>query len=137
MARIIGLGGVFYKATDPEARAEWYEKHLGLHQGDGYNGVEMRFRRPDTPEHQDMSLVAFFDTETEYLGKAGLPFMLNFVVEDIEGMVEKLRADGCDVDDKMQKESYGTFAWLTDPEGVRIELWEPAGPALDLPRKGG
>ncbi|MEE4211126.1 MAG: VOC family protein [Parvularcula sp.] len=133
MPRVIGLGGVFYKTTDPGARAKWYQKHLGLHLGDGFSGVEMRFRRPNEPERQDMSLVAFFEEDTGYLGDAGHPFMLNFVVEDLEGMVEKLKSEGCDVDPNIQRESYGTFAWVTDPDGVRIELWEPTSPAPDLP----
>lgn len=132
MARIVGLGGVFYKASDPKARTEWYEKHLGLRPGDGYNGVEMRWRRPDKPDHQEMSLISFFDPDTTYLGEAGQPFMVNFVVEDIEGMVEKLRGEGLEVEDIVD-EGYGKFTWVTDPDGVKIEMWEPAGPMPDLP----
>lgn len=132
MARIVGLGGVFYKATDPKARKDWYIKHLGLHPGDGYDGVEMRWRRPEDPEHQEMSLVSFFDPETKYLGQGGQSFMLNFVVDDIEGMVTKLRGDGLEVEDIVD-EGYGKFAWFTDPDGVRIEIWQPAGSVPDLP----
>ena len=132
MARIVGLGGVFYKTSDPAKRKEWYTKHLGLSPGQGFDGVEMRWRRPEDPNRQDMSLVSFFDADTDYLGPAGQPFMINFVVEDIEGMVEKLKSEGCNVDEKIVKESYGTFAWVTDPDGVKIEMWEPAGPMPDL-----
>ena len=133
MGRIIGLGGVFYKASDPAARKEWYRKHLGLSPGAGYDGVELRWRRADDPGHQEMALVSFFDRDTQYLGSAGQPFMLNFVVEDLEGFVTRLRDEGCDVDEEIVDESYGKFAWVTDPDGVRIELWEPAGPVPDLP----
>lgn len=133
MARIVGLGGVFYKASDPKARKDWYEKHLGLAPGEGYDGVEMRWRRADKPDHQEMSLVSFFDQDSTYLGDGGQPFMLNFVVEDIDGMVEKLRSEGCQVADKIVEESYGKFAWVTDPDGVKIELWEPAQAMPDLP----
>ena len=132
MAKIVGLGGVFFKSTDPKDRKEWYAKHLGLHRGEGYEGVEMRWRRADD-NRQNMSHVSFFDPETNYLGKDGQPFMLNFIVDDLEGMLTKLRAEGCDVDDEVVSESYGKFGWLTDPDGVRIELWEPAGEAPDLP----
>ncbi|MEM7739299.1 MAG: VOC family protein [Pseudomonadota bacterium] len=131
MAKIVGLGGVFFKSADPKDRKEWYAKHLGLHPGDGFDGVEMRWRRPDE-DRQDMSLVSFFDRDTNYLGQGGQPFMLNFVVDDLDGMLTKLRADGCNVDDEVVSESYGKFGWLTDPDGVRIELWEPAGEAPDL-----
>jgi len=131
MARIVGLGGVFYKASDPRARKEWYTKHLGISPGQGYDGVEMRWRRPDNTDHQEMSLVSFFDTDTKYLGEAGQPFMVNFVVEDIEGMVEKLRSEGLEVDDIVD-EGYGKFCWTTDPDGVRIEMWEPAGSVPDI-----
>lgn len=137
MARVIGLGGVFYKTTDPKGRKEWYQRHLGLSPGKGYDGVEMRWRRPDNPDHQEMALVSFFDRDTDYLGKAGQPFMLNFVVEDIEGLVAQLKADGCDVDEKIVEESYGKFAWVTDPDGVRIEIWEPAAPMPDIPEGDG
>ncbi|MEO1041204.1 MAG: VOC family protein [Pseudomonadota bacterium] len=132
MAKIVGLGGVFFKSADPKDRKEWYAKHLGLHPGDGYEGVEMRWRRPDN-NRQNMSLVSFFDPDTNYFGQGGQPFMLNFVVDDLDGMLTKLRADGCKVDDQVVSESYGKFGWLTDPDGVRIELWEPAGEAPDLP----
>ncbi|NNU15653.1 VOC family protein [Parvularcula sp. ZS-1/3] len=135
MARIVGLGGVFYKADDPQGRKAWYEKHLGLHPGDGYAGVEMRWRRPDDPDHQEMSLVSFFDQDTTYLGDAGHPFMLNFVCEGIEGYREKLIADGIEVSDIVD-EGYGKFAWFTDPGGVKIEIWEPAQAMPDLPAKG-
>ncbi|MCQ8183903.1 VOC family protein [Parvularcula maris] len=132
MARIVGLGGVFYKAKDPEARKAWYRKHLGLHGGDGYPGVEMRWRRPDAPDHQEMSLVSFFPTDTDYLGDKGHPFMLNFVVEDIEGFASKLKAEGVEVSDIVD-EGYGKFAWFSDPDGIKIEIWEPAQPMPDLP----
>lgn len=135
MPRIVGLGGVFYRTSDPKARKEWYRKHLGLHPGDGYDGVEMRWRRPDAPHRQEMALVSFFDRDTTYLGEAGQPFMLNFVVEDIEGMISKLKDEGCDTDGRVVDEGYGKFAWITDPDGVKIELWEPAGPVPDLPKR--
>lgn len=133
MARIVGLGGVFYKASDPKARKEWYAKHLGIRPGDGYEGVEMRWRRPDDPDHQEMSLISFFDQDTEYLGKAGHGFMINFVVDDIEGMIKKLQDEGCDTDGKIVDEGYGKFAWVTDPDGVRIEMWQPAMAVPDFP----
>jgi predicted enzyme related to lactoylglutathione lyase len=132
MARVVGLGGVFYKAKDPEAQTAWYRDKLGLKPGDGYQGVEMRWRRPEEPDRQDMSLVAFFEQDSDYVGKGGHAFMLNFVVQDIEGLVDKLRADGCEVSEKIIHESYGKFAWVTDPEGVRVEIWEPTGPVPDL-----
>lgn len=132
MAKIVGLGGVFYKTSDPKARKDWYVKHLGIHPGDGYDGVEMRWRRPDKPDHQVMSLVSFFDPDTKYMGESGQPFMVNFVVEDIEGMAEKLRADGLEVEGIVD-EGYGKFMWVIDPDGVKIEMWEPAGPMPDLP----
>lgn len=133
MAKIVGLGGVFYKATDPKARKAWYQKHLGLHPGDGYEGVEMRFRRADDPDHQDMALVSFFDQDTKYLGPAGQPFMVNFVVDDADGMAKKLAADGLEVEGPVD-EGYGKFLWVTDPDGVKIEMWQPAGPMPDLPK---
>ena len=132
MARVVGLGGVFFKADDPQGLKDWYARHLGLTPGQGFDGVEMRWRRPDAPDHQEMSLVSFFGHGTVYLGPDGQPFMLNFVVDDLRGMVAKLKAEGCDVDEKVAEEPYGKFAWVTDPAGVRIELWEPSGPIPDL-----
>jgi catechol 2,3-dioxygenase-like lactoylglutathione lyase family enzyme len=92
----------------------------------------MRWRRPDAPNHQEMSLVSFFGQDTDYLGKAGNPFMLNFVVEDIEGFARKLKGEGVEVSEIVD-EGYGKFAWFSDPDGVKIEIWEPAQAMPDLP----
>ena len=117
MAKITGLGGVFYVVKDPEATRAWYRETLGI---DGDYGPQLNWSE-ETGE-KPYSLISHFKDD-EYLkpGKGG--FMINLRVDDLDGMVAQLRAKGVDVLDSVD-EGYGKFAWLLDPDGVKIELWE-------------
>lgn len=115
--RVTGLGGVFYVASDPEAARAWYREKLGV---DGEYGPQ--FAWSDEPKTNPYSLISHFKDDA-YIqpGKGG--FMINLRVADLDGFVEILKSRGVDVLDTAD-EGYGKFAWILDPNGVKIELWE-------------
>ncbi|MXO49984.1 VOC family protein [Erythrobacter gaetbuli] len=117
MAKITGLGGVFYVVDDPEATRAWYRDTLGI---DGDYGPMLRWSE-ETCE-QPYSLISHFKDDS-YLKPGSASFMINLRVDDLDGFVAQLRAKGVDVLDEVD-EGYGKFAWLLDPNGVKIELWQ-------------
>ena len=121
MAKVTGLGGVFYVVKDPEATRAWYRETLGI---DGEYGPQMLWS--DETGDQPYSLISHFK-DAEYLKPGSPHFMINLRVDDLDGMVAQLKAKGVDVLDSVD-EGYGKFAWLLDPDGVKIELWEQCAP---------
>jgi predicted enzyme related to lactoylglutathione lyase len=127
MKRVIGIGGVFFKAKDPKALSAWYDEHLGVPKaGEGY--FLFHWRRDDDPERQEMTAWSTFANDTTYFEPSKASFMINYIVDDLDAVLAALRAEGVTVDDKVQDEGYGRFGWAMDPEGNRIELWEPKKP---------
>jgi catechol 2,3-dioxygenase-like lactoylglutathione lyase family enzyme len=94
-AQLVGIGGIFFKARDPARLGAWYREHLGL------------------------------DEDTRYFDPSPAGFMINYRVEDLDGLLAAMRAAGCEVDDRIEESKYGRFGWVLDPEGNRLELWEP------------
>jgi predicted enzyme related to lactoylglutathione lyase len=119
MARVTGVGGVFLKSSDPEALAAWYATHLGI---PAQEGGSLAF---DGPASAGMTVFAPFPQETQYFGDGPQTFMLNFRVDDLGQLLDQLAAAGVRIDPKQETYSYGHFAWIWDPEGNRIELWQP------------
>lgn len=117
MAKVTGLGGVFYVVKDPEATRRWYREVLGL---DGEYGPQLLWS--EETKEQPYSLVSHFKDD-DYIKPGVGGFMINLRVDDCDAMVEQLKAKGVDVLDSAD-EGYGKFAWLLDPDGVKIELWE-------------
>ena len=125
MNRVTGLGGVFLKANDPKAQYEWYEKHLGIKAKAEEGGAMFHWRYADDPEKTGMTVWSMFPQNTKYFGTGSQTQMLNYIVDDLDSLLEALKAEGVAIDPKGEQEEYGKFAWITDPEGNRIELWEP------------
>lgn len=123
MKRVTGLGGLFFKAKDPTAMYEWYRKHLGIESGPDGSGA--MWRDADHPEIPGFNVWAIFPQDTKYFNPSTAPFMMNFRVENLAELLEALREEGVAIDPKVDESEYGKFAWITDPEGNRIELWEP------------
>ena len=123
MGRVTGLGGVFFKSADPERLYAWYENHLGLKRGE--NGVAMFRWRDEAGENPGTTIWSLFKKDTKYFAPSAAPFMLNYRVDDLDVLLEQLRAEGVWVDEKREDGEYGRFAWVMDPEGNRIELWQP------------
>jgi predicted enzyme related to lactoylglutathione lyase len=123
MKRVTGIGGVFFKAKDPEKLKAWYREHLGI-ESESWGAV---FHWRDDPRSADASTAwSVFTEETKYFAPSTQPFMINYRVADLGALLEQLRAEGVEVDPKSGEDSdFGKFGWVMDPEGNRIELWEP------------
>ena len=126
MKYVVGIGGIFFKANDPEKLAAWYKEHLGLEVED-YGGVTFREPPKDdtTPQRQAYAIWSPFAADTDYFAPSSKPFMINFRVTNLDELLANLRAKGVTVDEKTDKSDFGYFGWAMDPEGNRIELWEP------------
>ena len=120
MAKVIGFGGIFFKAIDPKGLGAWYERHLGL-KLEEFNGT-MFFDDASLPGHIVWSP---FDEKTQYFAPSTKPFMVNFRVDDLHALLAQLRGAGVQVDARVDESEYGRFGWIMDPEGNRVELWEP------------
>jgi predicted enzyme related to lactoylglutathione lyase len=119
MARAIGVGGVFLRAADPDKLYAWYEEHLGIKRTE--DGAFAFFSEGP----REMAVFAFFPRDTSYFGPTQQQAMLNLRVDDLDALLEKLKAAGVDVDPKREDYDYGRFAWFNDLEGNRVELWQP------------
>ena len=120
MARVTGIGGVFFRARDPERLRAWYAEHLGVELED-FGGVVFRAQEGDeTVWHAS-------DFPADYYGAGELGLMVNYRVDDLDGLLAGLRAAGVEVLDRVSDEENGRFGWAVDPEGNRFELWEPRG----------
>jgi predicted enzyme related to lactoylglutathione lyase len=126
MQRVIGVGGIFFKANDPEKLAAWYKKHLGLNVEE-WGGVTFQEGAGADLQPKRQGYIAWspFEADTVYFEPSTKPYMLNFRVHDLHALLEELRREGVDVDEKTEESDFGKFGWLMDPEGTRIELWEP------------
>lgn len=120
MAKVIGLGGIFFKSRDPAALAAWYARHLGL-ELEAWGGV----RFSEDGSRPGYTTWAPFPADTSYFGSTDRSYMINFRVDDLAGLLERLRSEGVDVDEHTEQSEYGAFGWITDPDGTRIELWQP------------
>jgi predicted enzyme related to lactoylglutathione lyase len=133
-ARVTGVGGFFFKAQSPGKLADWYRAHLGIAldpAGQGEHAMQyypFHWREKDHPETIGATVFSIFPASTKYFGPSSSSFMMNFRVANLERLLAQLKQEGVKVDDKTQEdESNGRFAWVMDPEGNRIELWEPKG----------
>ena len=113
------LGGIFFKAKDPKGLAEWYRDNLGIPIEAGQTYASFKSEASD-----EMTVWSAFPADTKYFGTS-LPFMVNYRVKNLDAMLAQLRTAGVKVDDKVEDYDYGRFAWATDPEGNRFELWQP------------
>jgi len=122
MKRVIGLGGLFFKAKDPKALYEWYRERLGIESAADGSGAIWDADHLGIPV---CNVWAIFPQETKHFAPSQSSFMINFRVENLDELLKALREEGVEVDPKVEACDYGKFAWIMDPEGNRIELWEP------------
>ncbi len=124
MQKVMGIGGVFFKTrTDKAALLKWYADNLGV-DVQGWGGTQFEWAKLDH-DGKAATVWSVFDKDSDYFGERDGGFMINFRVLNLDAMLAQLRANGCDVLDKLEESEYGRFGWVTDPEGNRVELWQP------------
>jgi predicted enzyme related to lactoylglutathione lyase len=120
MESVLGLGGVFFKARDPQVLATWYREHLGVPVEAGQTYASLT-----STGAGEVTVWSTFPADTKYFGGGQSSLMINYRVRNLDAMLAQLRAAGAKVDDKVEDLEYGRFGWGTDPEGNRFELWQP------------
>lgn len=121
---MIGIGGVFLKSKDEDALSAWYRDQLGVPESPD-QGMFFRWRAFDDSEQEHRTIWTAFPESSDYFAPSSAPFMVNYVVDDLDALLAKLRAAGVEVDPKQEDYPYGRFGWAFDPDGNKIELWEP------------
>ena len=124
MKRVTGIGGIFFKAENPERLRSWYETHLGM-PVESWGGLQFHWRQDDDPQRRGSTVWTVFGADTRSFDPSKKPFMINYRVEDLDEVLAALKSEGVTVDEKIDESEYGRFGWAMDPEGNRIELWEP------------
>lgn len=119
--RVTGLGGFFFKTVDPDKTKEWYSNHLGL-PVDNYG---WSFLWKDADGNPGRTQWSPMNEDTPYFNPSKKEFMINFRVHDLEGLLKVLKEEGVEIIGEMETYSYGKFGWIMDPEGNKLELWEP------------
>jgi predicted enzyme related to lactoylglutathione lyase len=122
MSRVTGIGGIFIKAKDPAMLRAWYKKHLGI-DVQAWGGTA--FRWVDGSGHPTAGTTAWFVGDGKNFAPSTASFMVNYRVSDLRGLLATLRAEGCDVLEKTEESADGKFGWVMDPEGNKVELWQP------------
>ncbi len=124
MKRVTGIGGVFFKAQDPKAMHAWYKRHLGIDVQD-WGGAAFTWADAEGKPSGGTTIWSVGPADGDQFAPSNAPFMINYRVADLRALVALLKAEGCQVLDKFDDGEYGKFAWVIDPEGNKVELWEP------------
>ena len=125
---VLGVGGIFVKSGDPDASKRWYQEVLGL-ELNSYGGFD--FAHADAAKafgEGARTIFARFESGSDYFEPSAQTFMINLIVSDLDALLERIAASGTDLIGEAQSFDYGRFAWVMDPDGVKIELWEPGTP---------
>ena len=127
MERVTGIGCIFFKARDPKQMMAWYNRHLDIGASDNTEETytEFTWRDPDNPQLPGSTVWSLFPHDTRYFYPSTSSFMVNYRVADLDALLAQLRAEGVQVEERVEEYEYGRFGWITDPEGNRIQLWEP------------
>jgi predicted enzyme related to lactoylglutathione lyase len=124
MARVTGIGGVFFKSTSDAARlAAWYQDHLGIPL-ESWGGAILKWT-DDEAEDGGLTVWTVADPATEWFRPSDASFMINYRVDDLDGMIEQLRTGGVEIVGGPESHENGKFAWIVDPDGNKVELWQP------------
>jgi predicted enzyme related to lactoylglutathione lyase len=126
--KVTGIGGIFFRCENPDKIKDWYGKHLGL--AISPYGSSFEFRNTHRPDEINYLQWSPFEEKTDYFEPSEKQFMINYRVQNIEALVENLKAEGVTVLDEIQTYDYGKFVHILDPEGNKIELWEPVDHVL-------
>ncbi|MEZ5989287.1 MAG: VOC family protein [Planctomycetota bacterium] len=124
MKRVTGIGGVFFKARDPEALRAWYARHLGIDVQE-WGGAVFAWAGPDGEPTGGSTVWCISQDGGDQYAPSEASFMVNYRVADLDAVVAALKAEGCNLLDKRDDSEFGKFAWVIDPEGNKVELWQP------------
>jgi len=124
MKRVTGIGGVFFKARDAVSLREWYKRHLGI-DVQAYGGANFEWTDAEGRPVAGTTAWLITSQESRKFAPGTASFMVNYRVDDLSGLMKALKAEGCNVEEKIEDSEYGKFGWVVDPEGNKIELWEP------------
>ena len=130
MERVMGIGGIFFKATDKASLTAWNRDNLGVAVDQQWGGATFPWRE-NNPEGDAHTVWSPFAADTSYFAPSTKDFMVNFRVADLDAMLAQLRKNGCEVDDKVEDSEYGKFGWVMEPDGNRVELWQPPRPSSE------
>lgn len=130
--RITGVGGLFFEAEKPAELQAWYAEHLGIG-SDAGGFINFMWRELDDPGRVGRTIWSAFPKDTEYFDPGGKPFMFNYRVDDLEALLERLQAEGVETVGEIEEYEYGKFGWILDPEGTKVELWEPPEEKAPVP----
>jgi predicted enzyme related to lactoylglutathione lyase len=124
MRRVTGIGGVFFKAKDPAALCAWYKKHLGIDVQE-WGGTAFVWSDEAGNPIQGTTIWSIGSAEGDHFAPSSASFMINYRVSDLDALLQALRDEGCNVLPKSETGEYGKFGWVMDPEGNKVELWQP------------
>lgn len=124
MRRVTGIGGIFMSARDPKALGAWYRKHLGIDVQD-WGGAAFTWSDSDGKPMKGTTIWSVGPADGKQFAPSKSTFMINYRVEDLASLLAALREEGCDVLEKTDDSEYGKFGWVMDPEGNKVELWQP------------
>jgi len=124
MRRVTGIGGIFMSAMDPKALRDWYKKHLGIDVQD-WGGAVFTWTNSEGNPTKGTTTWSVGPADGKYFAPSKSTFMVNYRVEDLAALLKALREEGCNVLEKTDDSEYGKFGWVMDPEGNKVELWQP------------
>ena len=124
MKRVTGIGGIFFKAKDPAALQAWYKNHLGVDVQD-WGGTAFNWTDSEGKPTGGTTVWCIGSDSGDQFAPSNASFMVNYRVEDLDALVAVLKTEGCNVLDKREDSEFGKFAWVIDPEGNKVELWQP------------
>jgi predicted enzyme related to lactoylglutathione lyase len=128
MKRVTGLGGVFFKCNDPAAMKVWYRTHLDIESDE--HGATFAWRDAEDLTKTCYTIWGPFPAGTSYFRPSEKPFMFNYRVENLKALLNVLQKEGVEVVGEIEEYEYGRFGWIMDPEGNKIEVWEPVDEGL-------
>ena len=124
MRRVTGIGGVFFHAKDPVALRAWYKEHLGI-DVQAWGGAAFEWVDSAGSPTRGSTAWLIDAAGNDHFAPSSAPFMINYRVENLETLLQALRAEGCNVLEKTEDSEFGNFGWVVDPEGNKVELWQP------------
>ncbi len=124
MKRVTGIGGIFFTAKDPDALCAWYKTHLGIDVQE-WGGAAFRWTDESGTPIAGTTAWCVGGADSDQFAPSTSPFMVNYRVADVENLLKALRAEGCNVLDNTDDSEFGKFGWVMDPEGNKVELWQP------------